>query len=166
MRKCKCHSCDTILHVGLYGGGSVFFAEGNEFCVRYRVGFVCIFIGENYRYLVIVIVEALTLRLCVGCKANGDADKRDYQLFHRGYLKTVHFISTSTLSSITVAACIERILERKHERAVIGCIEFINCYVLIKKCDITIALVENIVGFKCHTKTIIKERFIQLGIEI
>ena len=65
MGKGKCYRCSTIFDSCCYRSGGVFFAVGNKFYIRYLVSATGLIICKDDSDFVIVVVEPLTVRLCV-----------------------------------------------------------------------------------------------------
>lgn len=75
MGKSKCYRCSTIFDTCCYRSGGVFFAVGNEFYIRYLVPAVSLIICKDDSDFVIVVVDPLTVRLCVGYSADQRQDE-------------------------------------------------------------------------------------------
>ena len=75
MGKGKCYRCSTIFDTCCYRSSGVFFAVGNEFYIRYLVSATGLIICKDDRDFVIVVVEPLTVRLCVGYSADQRQDE-------------------------------------------------------------------------------------------
>lgn len=75
MGKGKCYRCSTIFDTYCYRSGGVFFAVGNEFCIRYLVPATSLIICKDDSDFVIVVVDPLTVRLCVGYSADQRQDE-------------------------------------------------------------------------------------------
>ena len=80
-------------------------------------------------------------------------------------LETVEFLITSTLTLVSVLRCIKVILQCQEQGTTIAGAALPKRNILVVELYVTVAFVEDVVGFKRNREAILAECLVELGVE-
>ena len=104
MRKDEYYSSYTILYCYFSWCRRIFFSIPwwNEFHIRNRVSVSSLIIRKNDSYFAIVVIETLTVRLCISSQTYDSPKEYYYKCFHICDIKKILFVSHCSMTSISV----------------------------------------------------------------